>query len=55
MKIITLDIETIPGQNDWIRGQIASTIKPPGNISRQETIDKWWEEKAGTVIDEETI
>lgn len=47
-----LDIETIPGQAAHVRQRIADTITPPGNYKKQETIDKWWEEQAPTVIDE---
>lgn len=48
---IYIDIETIPSQRDDVKGVIAEGISPPGNISKQETIDKWWDEKAPAAID----
>jgi len=50
--MITIDIETIPGQNPLIRQDIADTIKHPGNISKQETIDKWVTEKKEAAVNE---
>lgn len=47
-----LDIETIPTQNADLESEIRASVKPPGNISKQETIDKWWAEKGGTAAEE---
>lgn len=45
MKIF-VDIETIPSQVDSVRERILDNITHPGNITKQESIDKWMEEKA---------
>lgn len=42
--IIYIDIETMPGQAPWVREQTDSTVAPPGNYSKPETIEKWWKE-----------
>ena len=39
-----LDLETIPTQTDWIKEEIAGSIKPPGNIKKPESIQKWMDE-----------
>jgi len=49
---VWLDIETIPGQASWIREYLLAGLKPPGNISKQETIDKWWAEKSHDALDQ---
>ena len=46
IPIIFLDVETIPSQKPGIKEELLSGLKPPGNISRPETIAKWREEKA---------
>lgn len=49
MKLF-LDIETIPGQEPELRERIAKDILPPGNIKKEDTIAKWYEEvKPGLV------
>ncbi len=52
MKNLVIDIETVPTQKDGALAAIRSGIKPPGNISKQETIDKWMAENADTAADE---
>lgn len=39
--VCTLDIETIPAQSDAAWEDILDSIKPPGNIKKPESIDKW--------------
>lgn len=51
MKIY-IDIETVPTQRSDVIKKITSTVKPPGNISKQETIDKWLSESAPAAIAE---
>ena len=51
MKIF-IDGETIPDQSEGAKARIEETIAPPGNISKQESIDKWWVEKAPAQIEE---
>ena len=38
---IFIDIETLPSQSAELKSLIEAGVKPPGNISKQETIDKW--------------
>jgi 3'-5' exonuclease len=37
-----LDIETVPCQRQDLIDTLLLDIKPPGNLSKQETIEKWW-------------
>ena len=46
--IIYFDLETIPGQDEWIKSHVFDAIedkiqklKPPGNYKKQESIDQW--------------
>jgi len=41
-----IDIETIPTQLDWAIEEIRAKIKPPGNIKKPESIQKWMDENA---------
>lgn len=41
MSIITIDIETIPCQKSYIKDLKGKCISHPGNIKKQESIDKW--------------
>lgn len=50
--LITIDLETCPAQNPAVREEIAATIEPPGNISKQETIDAWHKDKKPAVVEE---
>lgn len=52
MTKITLDIETIPSQLPWVKEYIAATVKPPGTMKKQETIDKWIAEEKENAISE---
>lgn len=52
MNDLYLDIETIPSQETWVREYIIDTIKPPGNIKKKESIEKWYEEKLDDAIEE---
>ena len=52
MTKLYLDIETIPSQEPWVRDFIIDGIKPPGNIKKQESIDKWYEEKLDDAIEQ---
>ena len=45
-----LDIETLPG-DESIKVEIEAGIKPPGNISRPDTIRQWQEEKKPVELD----
>ncbi len=52
MTKLFLDIETIPSQLPWVREHIIDTIKPPGTIKKQETLDKWYSETMPEAVDE---
>lgn len=39
--LVTVDIETIPDQSEGAIERIAESIKHPGNMKNQETIDAW--------------
>ena len=51
-KHIYLDIETAPTTDPLVREQLALEIKPPGNMSKAETIAAWEEEKKPALVDE---
>lgn len=40
-----LDVETVPNQNPVMIAEIAAGIKHPGNISKPETVAKWYSER----------
>ncbi len=46
------DMETIPDQRSNALQRILETIKPPGNIKKQESIDKWLIDKAPAAAQE---
>jgi predicted PolB exonuclease-like 3'-5' exonuclease len=51
MAILYLDLETKPQDSEEVQQIVAADIKPPGNISKKETIDKWWDESYPDVFD----
>lgn len=53
MSILFLDIETIPSQTPGALEAIRQTIKHPGNISKPDTVAKWYEEHADAVAEEQ--
>ena len=55
MTNVFIDIETIPDQSQGALDRIKETLTPPGNISKQETIDKWWAEKAPEAAEEKYL
>lgn len=48
-----LDVETIPGQNPAIREAVAAALKPPGSMSKAETIAKWEAETKPGLLEEQ--
>lgn len=50
MPNIYFDIETIPAISDEIRAEVAATIKPPGNMSKPETIAKWEQDEKPALV-----
>ena len=49
---ITLDIETIPSQEQWVKEYVIKNITPPASIKKEDSIAKWWDEKAEAAIEE---
>lgn len=47
-----IDIETIPAQRPDVLEEIRSSIKPPGNIKKPESIAAWMETEAAAATDE---
>ena len=52
MNNIFLDIETIPNQSPEYRAKVRAGIKPPGSLSKPESIAKWMDENAESATDE---
>lgn len=52
MRKVYFDIETIPSQEDWVTDYLFENTKPPNTIKKQESIDKWYEEKHLVAIQE---
>jgi len=46
-----LDIETVPTQDAELEAELRASVKPPGNIKKAETIDKWWAENGDTAAE----
>lgn len=42
--MLTFDIETAGTKNEEVIKKLAESIRPPGSIKKQESIDKWMEE-----------
>lgn len=49
---ITLDIETIPTEDEKVIKEITDSIQPPGNYTKAETIEKWIAETNPGLVDE---
>lgn len=52
MSHIYFDIETIGSDDSSVTQDIAATIKPPGNMSKPETIAKWEAEEKSALVQE---
>lgn len=46
------DIETLPTSDPAVIADITAGVTPPGNISKQETIDAWMVEKKPALVDD---
>jgi len=46
MVELGIDIETIPGQAEWIKEEAREKVSPPGTYKKPESIEKWMEENA---------
>lgn len=45
MRIVTLDLETVPSGREDLRAMVADSVKPPGTLKKPESIAKWIEEE----------
>lgn len=52
---VYLDIETVPTQDAKLRGYIAQAVKPPGNMKKAETIEKWEIESKPDAIEQAVL
>jgi hypothetical protein len=52
MDVLVLDCETLPTADPAVIAEITANIKPPGNISKAETIAKWEAEEKPAKIKE---
>lgn len=52
MNKLFFDLETIPAQQEWVEDEIVNNISPPKNLKKQESIDKWYEEKSEIASEE---
>ena len=55
MEKLFIDIETIPTQKPGFLDEIMGTIAPPGNITKQESKDKWMAENADQAAKEKYL
>jgi predicted PolB exonuclease-like 3'-5' exonuclease len=49
---LVIDLETVPSQLQWVREDIASTIKPPGTLKKAESIAAWERDEKPAAIEE---
>lgn len=52
MNYLYLDIETLPTNDGFVMAEIEDGIKPPANISKPETLDKWDAEAKPALVKE---
>lgn len=52
MRSLTLKLKTIPTIDPGILAKIEASIRPPGNISKQDTIDAWNRDKRPAAVAE---
>jgi hypothetical protein len=55
INTLFLDLETCPSQSVTIKEEILAGLTPPGNISKAETIQRWWTEKASAIAEEQYL
>ena len=49
-NLLTIDIETIPGQSEAARAQARADTKAPGNLKKAESIEQWWAEQGEAAV-----
>jgi len=52
VTFLYLDIETIPAQAEAVKARIASTVKPPSQMKKADTIAAWEKEQKAAAVDE---
>jgi hypothetical protein len=52
MTYLYLDIETIPAQTDAAKERVASTVKPPAQMKKADTIATWEKEQKAAAVEE---
>jgi predicted PolB exonuclease-like 3'-5' exonuclease len=52
MTLLFLDVETLPTSDPEAIAEIAATIKPPGTLKKQESIDAWMAENKESAVKE---
>lgn len=52
MATIFVDIETVPGQEPWIRDEVAASVKPPGTLKKAESIAAWERDDRPAAVEE---
>ena len=52
MTYLYLDIETIPAQTDAAKERVASTVKPPSQMKKADTIAAWEKEQKAAAVEE---
>lgn len=52
MTIITIDIETIPAQAEWVRDEVSGGVKPPGTLKRADSIAEWERDSRPAAVQE---
>ena len=53
--VLFIDLETIPAQTEIAKAIVTEGVKPPGNIKKQETIDKWHRESKDAAIEKSIL
>lgn len=48
--ILTLDVETLPGQTEEARAIARAETKAPGNLKKAESIEAWWAEQGDAAV-----
>ncbi|MEO1767813.1 hypothetical protein [Thiobacter aerophilum] len=53
MNLLTIDVETIPGQSEAAKAQARAETKAPGTLKKAESIEAWWAEHGEAAIEEQ--
>jgi hypothetical protein len=51
MTLLTIDVETLPGQTEAAREQARADVRPPGSLRKAESIAAWWETEGPDAIE----